>query len=162
MRRGMARSDKLAKKGLDLWSDAFQRAHSGEEWVERGRPRRGHSSTLSKFSSSLTDASALGLNHPLRLKTMVMSGSDLGMRRRRALWRATHRGSKEMDFLLGRFAAAALDGMNAAEIGVFERLIDTPDPDIDMSLFRGKSLGEADLDELIGRLRRFHRLEQAD
>jgi hypothetical protein len=52
--------------------------------------------------------------------------------------------------------------MNAAEIGVFERLIDTPDPDIDMSLFRGKSLGEADLDELIGRLRRFHGLEQAD
>jgi antitoxin CptB len=93
---------------------------------------------------------------------MVMSGSDLGMRRRRALWRATHRGSKEMDFLLGRFAEAVLDGMNAAEIGVFERLIDTPDPNIEMSLFGGKSLGEADLDELIGRLRRFHGLEQAD
>jgi len=93
---------------------------------------------------------------------MVMSGSDLGMRRRRALWRATHRGSKEMDFLLGRFAEAVLDGMNAAEIGVFERLIDTPDPDIEMSLFGGKSVGEADLDELIGRLRRFHGLEQAD
>jgi len=92
---------------------------------------------------------------------MVMSGSDLGMRRRRALWRATHRGSKEMDFLLGRFAEAVLDGMNAAEIGVFERLIDTPDPDIEMSLFGGKSVGEADLDELIGRLRRFHGLEQA-
>jgi antitoxin CptB len=93
---------------------------------------------------------------------MVMSGSDLGMRRRRALWRATHRGSKEMDFLLGRFAETALDGMNAADIGVFERLIDTPDPDIEMSLFGGQSLGEADLDELIGRLRRFHGLEQAD
>src|SRR5262249_61466812 len=93
---------------------------------------------------------------------MVMSGSDLGMRRRRALWRATHRGSKEMDFLLGRFAAAALDGMNAAEIGVFERLIDTPDPDIDVSLFRGKSLGEPDPAELMGRLRGFHRLDQAD
>ncbi len=93
---------------------------------------------------------------------MVMSGSDLGMRRRRALWRATHRGSKEMDFLLGRFAETALDGMNAAEIGVFERLIDTPDPDIEMSLFGGQSLGEVDLDELIGRLRRFHGLEQAD
>jgi antitoxin CptB len=93
---------------------------------------------------------------------MVMAGSDLGLRRRRALWRATHRGSKEMDFLLGRFAEAALDGMNAAEIGVFERLIDTPDPDIEMSLFGGRLLGEADLDELIGRLRRFHGLELAD
>jgi succinate dehydrogenase flavin-adding protein (antitoxin of CptAB toxin-antitoxin module) len=67
-----------------------------------------------------------------------------------------------MDFLLGRFAKAALDGMNAAEIGVFERLIDTPDPDVEMSLFGGQSLGEADLDELVARLRRFHGLEQAD
>ena len=57
-----------------------------------------------------------------------MSGSDLGMRRRRALWRATHRGSKEMDFLLGRFAEQSLDGMNAAEIAVFERLIDDAGP----------------------------------
>lgn len=93
---------------------------------------------------------------------MVMSGSDLGMRRRRALWRATHRGSKEMDFLLGRFAEAALDGMNASEIGMFERLIDTPNPDIEMSLFGGQSLGETDLDKLIARLRRLHGLEQAD
>src|SRR4029453_8569771 len=125
-------------------------------------PRRRHSVTVKQISSGLTEASAPALNHPLRQKTMVMSGSDLGMRRRRALWRATHRGSKEMDFLLGRFAEAALDGMNAAEIGVFERLIDTPDPDIEMSLFRGQSLGETDLDELIARLRRFHGLEQAD
>jgi len=56
--------------------------------------------------------------------------SDLGMRRRRALWRATHRGSKEMDFLLGRFAVHMLDGMNAAGIAVFERLIEAPDPAI--------------------------------
>ena len=50
------------------------------------------------------------------------------MRRRRALWRATHRGSKEMDFLLGRYAEQTLDGMNATDIAAFERLIETPDP----------------------------------
>lgn len=88
--------------------------------------------------------------------------SDLGMRRRRALWRATHRGSKEMDFLLGGFAAQTLDGMNAAEIAVLERLIDTPDPRIEMSLFEGRSLGERDLDELMQRLRRFHGLGETD
>jgi len=87
-----------------------------------------------------------------------MSGSDLGMRRRRALWRATHRGSKEMDFLLGRFAEQALDGMNAAEIAVFERLIDTPDPAIESCVLEGYSLGDSALDELIDRLRRFHGL----
>jgi antitoxin CptB len=90
-----------------------------------------------------------------------MSGSDLGVRRRRALWRATHRGSKEMDFLLGRFAAQTLDKMTAAEIVVLERLIDTPDPDIAGSLYEGRSLGAPDLDELMGRLRRFHGLSEA-
>jgi len=93
---------------------------------------------------------------------MVMSGSDLGMRRRRALWRATHRGSKELDFLLGRFAEQALDGMNAVEIGVFERLIEVPDPEIETSLLEGHSLGDADLDELMQRLKRFHGLDRAD
>ena len=87
-----------------------------------------------------------------------MSGNELGMRRRRALWRGTHRGSKEMDFLLGRFAAQAVDGMNAGEITVFERLIDVPDPTIENCVIEGASLGEHDLDELIGRLRRFHGL----
>jgi antitoxin CptB len=88
----------------------------------------------------------------------MFMASDLGMRRRRALWRATHRGSKEMDFLLGRFAEQALDGMNAAEIAVFERLIDTSDPAIESCVLEGYLLGEPDLDELIDRLRHFHGL----
>ncbi len=85
--------------------------------------------------------------------------SDLGMRRRRALWRATHRGSKEMDFLLGRFAEYSLDSMNASEIALFERLIEAPDPAIESCVLEGVSLGEPELDELIERLRRFHGLD---
>lgn len=88
--------------------------------------------------------------------------SDLGMRRRRALWRATHRGSKEMDFLLGRFAEHTLDSINASEIAVFERLIETPDPAIESCVLEGYSLGEPDLDELVEHLRRFHGLMQTD
>ena len=90
-----------------------------------------------------------------------MSGSDVGMRRRRALWRATHRGSKEMDFLLGRYAEAVLDGMNANDISIFERLIDIPDPDIENSVLEGHSLGDPDLDELMRQVRRFHGLNHA-
>jgi antitoxin CptB len=63
-----------------------------------------------------------------------------------------------MDFLLGRFAEQALDGMNSVEIAVFERLIDKPDPAIESCVLEGYSLGERDLDELIDRLRRFHGL----
>ncbi|MGZ5862711.1 MAG: FAD assembly factor SdhE [Methyloceanibacter sp.] len=82
------------------------------------------------------------------------------MRRRRALYRATHRGSKELDFLLGRFAEQEVERMTIAEIGILERLIEAPDPDIAVSLFDGQSLGEPELDELMRRLRRFHGLRQ--
>ena len=87
-----------------------------------------------------------------------MPSDDLAMRRRRALYRATHRGSKELDFLLGRFAEQEVERMTIAEIGILERLIEAPDPDIAVSLFDGQSLGEADLDDLMRRLRRFHGL----
>jgi len=101
-------------------------------------------------------------NPPLAAQeSFIMSRSDLGRRRRRALWRATHRGSKEVEFLLGRFAAQAVDGMNAAEFAAFERLIDVPDPAIETCVLEGTSLGEHDLDELIDRVRRFHGLAAA-
>jgi hypothetical protein len=48
--------------------------------------------------------------------------------------------------------------MNSAEMTVFERLIDTPDPAIESCVLEGYSLGERDLDELIDRLRSFHGL----
>ena len=85
-----------------------------------------------------------------------MPNNDLAMRRRRALYRATHRGSKELDFLLGRFAAQSIETMSVIEICVMERLIEIPDPDIATSLFEGNSLGEPDLDFLMQRLRCFH------
>ncbi|HUU25035.1 MAG TPA: succinate dehydrogenase assembly factor 2 [Methyloceanibacter sp.] len=83
------------------------------------------------------------------------------MRRRRALWRATHRGSKEMDYLLGRFTEQAIDSMNADEIAVLERLIEMPDPQIELSVYEGYSLGERDLDTLVARMRQFHGLPAA-
>lgn len=86
------------------------------------------------------------------------SASDLALRRRRALYRATHRGTQEMDFLLGRFAVKEVAGMDADEIEIMERLIDRPDPEIEFCVKQGSPMGEPALDELIERLRRFHGL----
>ncbi len=83
------------------------------------------------------------------------------MRRRRALWRATHRGSKEMDYLLGRFAEQAIDSMNADDIAVLERLIEMPDPQIELAVYEGYSLGARDLDTMVVHMRRFHGLPEA-
>jgi antitoxin CptB len=54
--------------------------------------------------------------------------SALEERRRRAQYRAAHRGTLEMDWLLGRYAAAALPAMPQAELDRFEGLLTLPDP----------------------------------
>ncbi|MCC6949003.1 MAG: succinate dehydrogenase assembly factor 2 [Bradyrhizobiaceae bacterium] len=56
--------------------------------------------------------------------------AHLEMRRRRLRFRAWHRGTLEMDFVVGRFADAELAGMNGEEIAQLEALMDLPDPDL--------------------------------
>ena len=51
-------------------------------------------------------------------------------RRRKLLFRAWHRGTREMDILAGRFAEAALPGMSEADVAEFEALIEAPDPEL--------------------------------
>lgn len=52
---------------------------------------------------------------------------NLDMRRKKALYRANHRGTKEMDLILGRFANAHIVHLDADELCQFEALLDVPD-----------------------------------
>ncbi len=52
------------------------------------------------------------------------------MRRRRLLYRAWHRGTREMDLIMGRFADAEIGTLTEAELEVFERLSALPDPEL--------------------------------
>ena len=58
------------------------------------------------------------------------SSADLDPRRRRILFRAWHRGTREMDLLMGRFADAHIDRLDDAELDIFEALIEVPDRDL--------------------------------
>lgn len=53
---------------------------------------------------------------------------DIEIRRRRAAYRASHRGTKEMDIILGRFAEARLPGMSESQLSTFERFLALSDP----------------------------------
>lgn len=48
-------------------------------------------------------------------------------RRKRARFRAWHRGTREMDLILGNFADDAISSMGAAELQEFERLLEVSD-----------------------------------
>lgn len=54
--------------------------------------------------------------------------ANLELRRKTILWRATHRGTREMDLLLGGFARSAIDLMQPSELDELEALVDLPDP----------------------------------
>ncbi|MEP9377734.1 succinate dehydrogenase assembly factor 2 [Aquabacter sp. CN5-332] len=60
----------------------------------------------------------------------VKSSVGLDVRRRRILFRAWHRGTREMDLLMGRFADAQIDRLTEDEVEAFEILIEVQDPDL--------------------------------
>jgi antitoxin CptB len=87
---------------------------------------------------------------------------DIDSRRRRAAYRASHRGTKEMDWVLGRFAEAVLAGMSADALTLFERLLTLPDPDLRDMILPPHTAAPVEFAELIAAVRRFHGLEGAD
>ena len=58
------------------------------------------------------------------------SSGGLDDRRKRLLFRCWHRGTREMDLILGRFADAGIADMRDDELAELERLIELPDPDL--------------------------------
>jgi antitoxin CptB len=83
---------------------------------------------------------------------------DIDSRRRRAAYRATHRGTKEMDWVLGRYAEAELAAMPADALALFERLLALPDPDLCDMLLPPHTPAPAEFAGLVAAVRAFHGL----
>ncbi len=58
------------------------------------------------------------------------SGPPLDPRKKRILFRVTHRGTHETDLLFGGYVEPRLAAMNDAELEEIESLIDLPDADL--------------------------------
>jgi antitoxin CptB len=82
----------------------------------------------------------------------------IDVRRRRAAYRAAHRGTKEMDLMLGGYARAELEGMDEPALALFEQFLALPDPEIDHWLLRGDRLPGEAFAGLVNEIRRFHGL----
>jgi antitoxin CptB len=83
---------------------------------------------------------------------------DVESRRRRAVFRAGHRGTKEMDWLLGRFAEARVPKMTEELLTEFELLLQLPDPVLHEMIVYPEIAPAGEFTELVGSLRRFHGL----
>lgn len=83
---------------------------------------------------------------------------ELDTRRRRAAFRANHRGTKELDIILGRYADARLPTMDEAALARFEILLTLPDPDLQHWIFTPADAAGSGHADLIADVRAFHGL----
>jgi antitoxin CptB len=60
----------------------------------------------------------------------VSTRAELDNRRRRILFRAWHRGMKEVDLILGGFAEAKIAELSETELDDFEALLEAQDRDV--------------------------------
>ena len=88
--------------------------------------------------------------------------SELETRRRRALYRAEHRGTKEMDLMLGRFVRSRFAVMGPGELDAIERLLSLPDPDLNAWILDPAPVAGSETGDLIIDLRRFLGLETTE
>jgi antitoxin CptB len=58
------------------------------------------------------------------------TSADLDPRRKRILFRAWHRGTREMDLLMGRYVESAVAALSEPELAILEALIEVPDRDL--------------------------------
>ena len=87
--------------------------------------------------------------------------ADLEVRRKRVRFRAWHRGTREMDLLLGRFADAELGGFDDRTLNAFEALLEVSDPELYgwiVGNFEAPPLYDT---PLLRRLRQFHLWSEA-
>lgn len=85
--------------------------------------------------------------------TVETEHSAVETRRRRLRFRAWHRGTKEMDLILGTFADAHAPEMDMAEIEAFEALMEAPEQDAYAWITGKKAVPDAFDTPLMARLR---------
>jgi antitoxin CptB len=63
-----------------------------------------------------------------------LSSDGLDARRKRLLFRCWHRGTKELDLIIGGFADAHLPMLSEAELDQLEKIIEAPEPELYVAL----------------------------
>jgi antitoxin CptB len=56
--------------------------------------------------------------------------NNISITRKRLIFRSWHRGTREIDLLLGKFADAHIPAMEAEALALYDRFLNNSDPDI--------------------------------
>jgi antitoxin CptB len=81
---------------------------------------------------------------------------EIETRRRRLLWRAMHRGMRELDLMLGGFARMRLHEMSVTELAELEAIVATADSDLYDWLIGGIAVPQERLSATMAALLAYH------
>jgi antitoxin CptB len=87
------------------------------------------------------------------------SSDGLDDRRKRLLFRCWHRGTREMDLILGRFADAEISNLSDGDMAELERLLDVPDPDLYAALIGDEPLDPEYTSAVFDRIKAFRAVD---
>jgi antitoxin CptB len=87
------------------------------------------------------------------------SSGGLDDRRKRLLFRCWHRGTREMDLILGRFADTEISTLSDADLAELERLLEVPDPDLYAALTGDTPLAPEYASTLFDRIKAFRAVD---
>jgi antitoxin CptB len=90
------------------------------------------------------------------------SSGGLDDRRKRLLFRCWHRGTREMDLILGRFADTTIATLTDDEVSELEHLIELPDPDLYAAITGDAPLASPYAGALFNRIKSFRPGDQGE
>ena len=90
------------------------------------------------------------------MKAGMTSPDRLHIERKRLKFRSWHRGTREMDLLLGRFADRHLDAFDGGALRAYAALLERPDPDIYDWVCGREECPEGELRPIVTALTEFH------
>jgi antitoxin CptB len=90
------------------------------------------------------------------MTSSTRSSDGLDERRRKLLYRSWHRGTREADLIMGRFADVHIGALSDAELDEYEHLLDALETDL-LAWLTGAQAVPADHDTtMFRRVREFH------
>jgi antitoxin CptB len=132
-------------KGLN----AFRRECNARTGADIARRRR--------YISPARHVRAFGVGLESEMTGSTRSSGGLDDRRKRLLFRCWHRGTREMDLILGRFADAEIASLREDELTKLEHLIEVPDPNLYAALVGNAPLAPEYASGLFDRIKSFRR-----
>jgi antitoxin CptB len=80
---------------------------------------------------------------------------DVNIKRKRLIFRSWHRGTREIDLMLGGFADAHLLQFGAAQLELYDRFLSNSDPDIFNWMAGQEPLPPAEDNEVVSLMMKF-------